>query len=119
MTDEQADMLFVLLKAFKGGEQPGWEFFHGDCVGADEQAHELARFLGYRVTIFPPLNETKRAFCNAHETRPAKEYLERDRDIVDECDILLAAIQYPIKPRSGSWYTYRYALDHHRRAWRL
>lgn len=39
------------------------QFHHGDCIGADEQAHEIAKALGIPVAIHPPINPSKRAFC--------------------------------------------------------
>lgn len=122
MSEEQQNMLWILLNTFKNAKpavNSVVEFFHGDCVGADEQAHDLARLLGYRVTILPPSNPALRAFCEAEEVLDPKDYLERDRDIVDISEVLLAAVNFPVRPRSGSWYTYKYALERKKRAWLL
>ena len=122
MSNEQQDMLYFLLLSFRDAKPMSSsvvEFFHGDCVGADEQAHGIANYLGYRITTFPPQNPSLRAFCEADEVLPAKPYLERNRNIVDASDVLLAAINFPASGRSGSWYTYRYAYDQKKRAWLL
>ena len=122
MSESQADMLHFLLRNFKAAQPTThsvMEFLHGDCVGADAQAHDIARYLGYHITAFPPSNPALRAFCKADEIRPTKPYLDRDRDIVDESEVLLAAINLPVKPHSGSWYTYKYAHDKFKRAWML
>jgi hypothetical protein len=40
---------------------------------------------------------------------PEREYLQRNRDIVDATDVLLAAPDGPERVRSGTWSTVRYA----------
>ena len=50
-------------------------FIHGDCVGADEQAHRMALDLGYFIEIYPPKNPKLRAFCRGgfiHEADESK-----------------------------------------------
>lgn len=88
------------------------EFHHGDCVGADEEAHHLvrARFPSIKIICHPPTNPLKRAGCTSDGYREPKEYLDRNRDIVDETDYLIAApATRTEKRRSGTWYTVRYA----------
>ena len=87
------------------------EFHHGDCIGADAQAHTLAQFQHCPIIIHPPINSTKRARCSgALVVRPMKEYLARNHDIVDETDVLVAAPATHIEQmRSGTWATVRYA----------
>lgn len=83
---------------------------HGDCVGADNQAHVIARELGMRVVLHPPDNDVKRAFCDFDECRLARPYLDRNRDIVNESDILVACPKEKDEQlRSGTWATIRYA----------
>lgn len=90
------------------------EFHHGDCVGADAEAHGMAVRLGIPVIIHPPLNPVKRAFCKGathvvKELEP-KEYLERNHDIVDATDMLVAVPRDGTeRRRSGTWATIRYA----------
>jgi hypothetical protein len=36
---------------------------HGDCIGSDEQAHEMALMARVPVWIFPPIDSSKRAWC--------------------------------------------------------
>ncbi len=87
------------------------EFHHGDCIGADAEAHEIALGLGLKIVIHPPLLESKRAFCKgAFQVLDPKEYLDRNRDIVDCCQILIAAPRNMKEElRSGTWSTIRYA----------
>lgn len=90
---------------------------HGDCFGADEDAHHLAFALGCRIVIHPPLDEKKRAFCKeAFKTYPAKSYLDRDREIVDFSSRLIATPKEQEESiRSGTWYTIRQARRLNRR----
>lgn len=85
------------------------DFHHGDCMGADADAHKIAKSLGCEIFIHPPIAQSMRAFCEGIYLAPL-EYLERDRHIVDSCDILIAAPKSDKEERrSGTWYTIRYA----------
>lgn len=84
---------------------------HGDCFGADAQAHILARKLGWRVIIHPPIELQKRAMCVGDEVWPSKPYLVRNHDIVANTDRMVATPRgYSEEMRSGTWATVRYAL---------
>ena len=85
------------------------EFRHGDCIGADAAAHDVAQELGLGVVVPPPVVEAKRAFVRADEVLPARDYLDRNRDIVDAAEVLLALPSGPERLRSGTWATVRYA----------
>ena len=87
------------------------ELHHGDCVGADKQAHDVARFVGgIWIVAHPPVKERLRAFCDADEVREPKDYLARDRDVVDESERLIVAPRTVWVPKgSGTWYTHDYA----------
>lgn len=84
---------------------------HGDCIGSDEQAHAMALTACVRVYIHPPLDVSKRAWCEgATYVFAPDEYLVRNRAIVDACDILIATPKRMIEElRSGTWATVRYA----------
>lgn len=87
---------------------------HGDCVGSDEMFHDLLGMLKQRLIIHPPTIPSKRAFCDVkypHEcfVMPELPYLDRNRQIVDETDRLLATPKGPEELRSGTWATIRYA----------
>ena len=83
---------------------------HGDCIGADDDAHSIALKIGMSVVLHPPIREGARAFCKGsiREVYP-KSYLARNRDIVDESKILVATPAGPELTRSGTWATVRYA----------
>jgi len=90
------------------------EFHHGDCIGADAEAHSIADAFGCRIVIHPPTNTSKEAFCKVDSewdtVLPPKPYLDRNHDIVDACDVLLAAPKsIEEELRSGTWATVRYA----------
>lgn len=88
------------------------EFHHGDCIGADASAHEIAKELEIDIYIYPPINNRKRAFCctGSFKIHPPKDYIERNHNIVDNCDILIACPKSNIEElRSGTWATVRYA----------
>lgn len=88
------------------------EFHHGDCIGADEEAHEIVRNCKPEVQIFihPPKEKKLRAFCGGNYTAPEKNYIARNCDIVDACKKIIA-VPYGKKElvRSGTWATVRYA----------
>lgn len=91
---------------------------HGDCIGADAQAHMLALAIGIpNIIIHPPIIPDKRAFCSGVFGLPTivsiqelKSYLIRNRRIVDSCDLLIALPNTNVEHlRSGTWATVRYA----------
>lgn len=87
------------------------ELHHGDCIGADAEAHEIAKRLKLRVVVHPPDDPKKRAFVtDADEWRQPLPYLVRNREIVDATFILIAApLSDQMRVRSGTWATWRYA----------
>ncbi len=117
MTPFQKEWLYNTLDAYS--KEPGERWFlHGDCVGADVEAADIARGLGFMIWIFPPIKSKFRGFYPNYSNRmePVAEYLVRDHAIVDNCDVLLAtpSEMYELT-RSGTWASIRYAkkLDKH------
>ena len=88
---------------------------HGDCVGADAQAHVDAMARGC-VIVHPPTDDKLRAYCDSPNrcvVRKPKGYLARNRDIVREgVDGLLATPKDFICPSNlrgqGTWTTIGY-----------
>lgn len=95
------------------------EFHHGDCVGADEQAHQIARTMGTTIVIHPPEVWKHRAFCTEYNRiSTCKPYLVRNKDIALECDVLVATPKTREEQlRSGTWATVRYARKLGRRVY--
>ena len=88
-------------------------FSHGDCIGADAEAHDIALELGLPIYIYPPKDDRYRAFCKgAQSVAEPKGYLERDRDIVDRNEIVIGASISPkrLEEKSGTWYTLDYGV---------
>lgn len=86
---------------------------HGDCIGADADFHKLARLNGLELHGHPPINPSKRAFCEFYSTEMVeeeKDYMDRNHDIVDMVDWMIACPKgYKEELRSGTWATVRYA----------
>lgn len=127
MSQFQKDTLREILEIEKCTE-----FVHGDCYGADKQANDIAATCGL-VTIFPPDNPKKRAWCfnPNHDTKNWQwhlhtlqylntpqvinvrwwtplPYMERNQLIVNHPEILIACpkeIEHTL--RSGTWATIR------------
>src|SRR5262245_57041184 len=88
----------------------GTDFHHGDCVGADHEAHQLALAFGCAIRIHPPDSKRKRAFCSPGTLAEPKPYLERNKDIVNASEVLIAAPGgMNEQRRSGTWATVRFA----------
>src|SRR5437868_2223552 len=97
MTPEQHTMLQEQMISASRVGSGNTEFHHGDCIGADLQAHALAFHLGYKIVIHPGDIHEKRAYANngIYHSNSAivlgeKDNLARNQDIVDACDVLLA-----------------------------
>jgi hypothetical protein len=131
MTQFQKEELAKVLK-FKECS----EFMHGDYIGSDEQANQIALDVGVSIfTIHPPDNIKARAFCFDTERQfrwnreltsyyplaykgkeirvrwyPIDTYLKRNHRIVDQCSYIVATPkEFVHSIRSGTWSTIRYA----------
>lgn len=107
MTTEQRTVLRAMLGTFVDAQS---EFHHGDCIGADAEAHDIAIELNYYVVVHPPIIKGKRAWKIAPKVNLPLGYLERNRIIVRSTDVLLAAPrELEEQLRSGTWSTVRFA----------
>ena len=115
MTDSQK----IEFKKWIRDQQPRL-FHHGDCVGADAEAHDIVwdmiheEGLNCSIVIHPPIDEKFRAFKGENQgfitILPPTSYLSRNKAIVRAASILAATprrIQEQL--RSGTWATIRYA----------
>ncbi len=93
MSESQKRQLVLVLRYFYRTHETT-EFHHGAADGADQEAVLLAVGVGYTSVPHPA----------------GADPLERNRDIAEACDVLIAA---PVKDteelRSGTWATVRYA----------
>jgi hypothetical protein len=107
MTGDQSVVVArLLLKAT--------EAHHGDCIGADEQFHDLCLALEIPIVIHPPEDDTYRAFCEgAIRVEPPRPFLVRNKDIVNSSELLVATPKEDYEPDvargQGTWSTVRYA----------
>lgn len=83
---------------------------HGDCLGADAQAHAIARRLGLEAVAYPANIPGMRAFTDAGTMASPAPPLERNKRIVGACGLLIATPARSVEEqRSGTWATIRYA----------
>jgi hypothetical protein len=90
------------------------EFHHGDCLGMDAIAAELARLVGYRLVAYPGHIVRARANTKADVRHPPKYTLDRNHDIVDAVQLMLAVPEDPERELwgragGGTWATVHYA----------
>ena len=87
------------------------EFHHGGCEGADTEASNwIAGSAGVFVVCHPPADKRAIGDYFADQVSVEKDYLSRNRDIVDATDCLVATPKEDFDVvRSGTWYTVRYA----------
>lgn len=110
--DQGCDLVDALAALFDEGYT---HFHHGDCIGADEEAHAMAVDIGYHIVLHPPINDKHRVFCSRHLTKDrytlykAKDYLVRNQDIVNGSTMIIACPDRPEHTRSGTWSTVRKA----------
>src|SRR5262245_4747430 len=113
MTERQRQALSCVL-----AELQATTLHHGDCIGADAEAHDVATAMGCEVVIHPPITEAKRAWKRAPQIHAPKPYLARNRDIVRAAEMLVAAPAQDVEQlRSGTWSTVRFARKMGRAVW--
>jgi hypothetical protein len=123
MTIQQNGAILRILELYLSGrdDPKDVEVHHGDCVGADQEFHDIAHSLGCHTVSHPASKgdgywgwdskpHKKRAFCQVDEIKMPRPPLIRNKDMVDICDVLLATPKTKIEiMRSGTWATVRYA----------
>ncbi len=110
MTPSQLVSVGILFKVYA----PELELHHGDCVGADEHAHDLAGRVNARRVVHPPTDQQHRAFVQYYdEIRDPQTKFARNRAIVNETSALVATPWQDFRPSAktggGTWYTIEYA----------
>ena len=91
------------------------EFHHGDCIGADAEAHQVILNHGGKIIIHPPASDRLRAFCYSPIILAPKDYIARNHDIVGAVDFMYAAPETDEPPSNlrgkGTWSTIKYAIS--------
>ncbi len=109
--DEITEWQRSALKDYLAGiKDPIESAHHGDCVGADTEFHNACEELGIDIVIHPPEKKDLRAFNTSDIILEEKSYFARNRNIVDECDVLLACSKTDFETQGGTWYTINYAI---------
>lgn len=88
------------------------EVHHGGCVGADETFHNMVAETNMLVKVHPAAVTRNKQMTGieAFTELPAKPPLDRNRDIVDAVDVMIATPGTEQEElRSGTWATIRYA----------
>lgn len=110
MTDQQHAEVADILSTLRSDIFES-EFHHGNCVGADEQALEIATNLNYYTIAHPAsgLDDLQISVFASDEARNYRQPLARNRDIVREADVMIATPKEMEQPRSargsGTWFT--------------
>lgn len=87
------------------------ELHHGDCVGVDVEVAEIADEYGFTTISHPPTKDDLRAHHYSDETREPFSYFKRNRNIVDEAEILFVIpYQDEWQNHGGTWYTHDYGI---------
>lgn len=114
-TGTQKGMTLLQRKTFCRLISKCSELHLGDCVGSDTEAYWL--FNGLKVGHIPK-NPLKRSFLKYDKERLPKPYLERNKEIVNETEVLIATPKEPKEVlRSGTWATIRYAKKRNKKVY--
>ena len=109
-TGNQGGMTAAQKKAFRTLIRGADIFTHGDCVGSDAQAHQIAVECGVETNIRPCTITHKRAYCEGNTIHDPKPPMDRNTDIVLDGDCLIATPkEFEEVQRSGTWATVRRA----------
>lgn len=91
------------------------EFHHGVCIGSDKQAHDYVESVkvkrGIKIAGYPGKYKKYTADCKCDIMMKPEPYLERNHNIVNHTDILIATPDTKERLRSGTWATIRYARN--------
>jgi hypothetical protein len=108
MTEAQLKTVRILVMSIASPDDA--IVHHGDCIGADAEFDCIAKDWGLRRVGHPCNLENMRTHCDVEETREVKSPLVRNRDIVNRCEVMIAApAEATPQQRGGTWATIRYA----------
>jgi hypothetical protein len=113
MTEPQRGALVFILRFNWMKEGESFEFHHGLCVGVDCESHEMVdvNFPSWTIVGHPPVKTEQMGNVACDVLRESKNHFARNRDIVDETEVLIVVpYQDEWQPRGGTWYTHDYAI---------
>ena len=110
MSQKQIDAFKEIIKSIEPDE-----FHHGMCIGSDKQVHDIAKQKEIKIVGHPPTFKKFMAECDCDITKKSYDYLQRNKNIVNEADILIATPDCKEKIRSGTWSTIRYARKNNKK----
>ena len=120
LSEKQRKTLISQIETFK--ENESILGYHGDCIGADAEFHEILVNFGFHIVIYPPFKDDFRAFCDTGTfiIKEPKSYFERNRLIVNDCDLLIACPFMENETdlenyKGGTQYTIEYALTRNKK----
>lgn len=106
--DQYAKVYELVQEAIEISEARGeaFEAHHGDCVGADEEFHNIVLGFGSfaSIIVHPPKDPKLRAYCQGDVVLEPKEYKDRNQDIVNASDWVMGA-PATTQPKGGTWQT--------------
>jgi len=111
--DQRQDLIDFLFDIKDDAEGSEIFFHHGDCLGVDVEAADIAEELGYLVIAHPPTNDKNRAFHDSDVIATPKSYEERNHDIVNVSQEVFG-VPHSLEEQmtgSGTWHTIRYARE--------
>ena len=118
LTEAQSISIIQYLTSLRS-QHEYLELHHGDCIGADENVHIVCieNKLVNKIIIHPPTNSSLRAYTEnitandiTIEVTEDKDYLERNKDIVNMATIIIVCPKNADEElRSGTWSVYRTA----------
>lgn len=115
MTEQQKSQVRDLLSVFVVSEA-----HHGGCKGADSDFHWAVRDVcgeELPVTIYPSnfgasakMDLSSAELEENTSLKGEKDPWERNKDIIDPCDVIFATPAQPFEePRGGTWHAVRYS----------
>lgn len=113
MSEKQITTLTKIMRDFTLLPQSLTNVFrHGDCVGADAEAHSIVKtHTNFTTIAYPAIIKSElRAFCKADTIYPPAQPLERNKVIIANSNLLIATPkEFHEVIRSGTWFTLRQA----------
>ena len=111
---QKRELAYLLDVYMRNASNP--KFLHGRCIGADEQAATIAKSKQYITVAYPSDRaEQTSSFVSDIEMPLKKHPLERNKDIVKDCDTLIACPYTHLEPRAkragGTWWTIRWCRE--------